>query len=307
MRRICVRATLAGQSVDTTVDAQVAKYYIERYLQGVRERPDLDRKIDEFHARAGDGVPTHEFLREFSREFSPDTATAFVADRLLREETSRPFRQLYERELANARAGQIPDTPPTTLDKYLFLVVPGFVYQSVKESGADLAGHRQLITRRGIQNYLIPIPETGTIDANADQIAEELSRAAATGKRLIVTSASTGGPSTALALAGLGAPERERVKAWVNVGGLLRGSAIADVADRLPRRLLSRALFYIKGWQYASVQSMMTERSRERFAMVAGVPEIFASTISASRSRATSAPSRAEGTGTCGARDRMTG
>ena len=274
MRRIRVRATLARQSVDTTVDLPVAKYYIERYLQGVRERPDLDRRIDQVNARAGDGVPTRELLREFSHEFSPDFATALLADRLLRDGKSRPFRQLYEHELAKARTGQIADTPPTA-DQYLFLFVPGWVYESVKELGADLAGPRQLITRRGIQNYLIPIAETGTIDANADHIAEELSRAASTGKRLVVTSASTGGPSTALALAKLGVRERERVKAWVNVGGLLRGSAIADVAVRLPRRLLTLAVCYIKGWEYASVQSMTTKRSRERFAMAAVVREMF--------------------------------
>src|SRR5690348_1175378 len=105
MRRIRVRATLGRQSVDTTVDSQVAKYYIERYLQGVRERPDLDRRIDQVDARAGDGVPTRELLRELSRELSPDFATALLADRLLREERSRTLRQLYERELGKARAG----------------------------------------------------------------------------------------------------------------------------------------------------------------------------------------------------------
>src|SRR5262245_16048966 len=110
MRPIRVRATLAGQSVDTTVDSKVAKYYIERYLQGVRERPDLDRRIDDVHARAADGVPLREFLGPLAEQFSPDFATAFLADRLLRDEKSRSFRQLYERELDKARAGQIPDT-----------------------------------------------------------------------------------------------------------------------------------------------------------------------------------------------------
>jgi hypothetical protein len=274
MRRIRVRATLAGQSVDTTVDSEVARYYIERYLQGVKERPDLDWRIDEIHARAADGVPLREFLCELSVRFSPDFATAFLADRLLRHGKSRPFRQLYDRELAKARAGQIPDTRPTA-HEYLLLFVPGWVYESVKHTGADLAGQRELITRWGIENYLIPIADSGTVDANADYIAKELSSALTTSKRVVLISASTGGPSTALALAKLDAAKRERVKAWVNVGGLLNGTAIADVAVRLPVSLYTRAVLYINGWDYASVHSMTTERSRERFAIAAAVQEMF--------------------------------
>jgi hypothetical protein len=274
MRRIHVRATLGGQTVDTTVDSKVAQYYIERYLQGVRERPDLDRRIDEIHARTAYGMPQRDFLYALSEQFSPDFATAFLADRLLRDGQSRPFRQLYERELAKARAGQIPDTR-SAAHAYLLLFVPGWVYQSVKHTGADLAGHRALIAQLGIENRLIPIAESGTVDANADHIARELSEAAIAGKQLVVISASTGGPSTALALAKLDAPKRESVTAWVNVGGLLQGTAIADLAVRLPVSLYTRAVLYMNGWDYASVQSMTTERSRERFAISGAVREMF--------------------------------
>lgn len=274
MRRLRVRASIAGQSVDTTVDSEIAKYYIERYLQGIRERPDLDGRIDAVHASAQNGMPTREFLRELSRQFSTDFATAFLADRILRDERSRPLRESYERALANARAGQ-GQAPHPSAHEYLFLLVPGWVYESVKDSGADMAGHRELFTRLDIENRLIPIAESGTVDANADHIAEEVARAAVGGKRLVVTSASSGGPSTALALSKLAPAHRERVYAWVNVGGLLHGSAIADRAARAPYSLLIRLLLLLKGWDYASVQSMMTERSRERFAAAVAAREVF--------------------------------
>jgi hypothetical protein len=275
--RIPVRATLAGQSIDTTVDSHAAWYYLERFLQGHREEPDLDRAIEQVHAQTEGGMPAREFLRDLSRRFSVDFAAAVLARRLLQDERSRSFRYLFEQELEATRARSVGD-PALTLPAagdYTFLFVPGYAYRTAKESGADLARHRDLLTRSAIGNRLLLIEEAGPIEENAEHIARELSQASTTSKRIIVISASTGGPSTALALASLSASQRRSIKAWVNVGGLIQGTALADRAARLPHRWIIRTLMFFRRWPWASVESMRTVRSRARFVQTPIPDDVF--------------------------------
>src|SRR5688500_8033164 len=128
---IRVQATLCGQRIDTTVDSELTRYYLEQYLQGARENPDLDEQIDRVHAAVGGAVPTREYLRELSQRFSTDFATAVLANRLLRDERSRAFRELFERELVAVRTGGAAALLTHAAEAYRFLFVPGWVYQSV--------------------------------------------------------------------------------------------------------------------------------------------------------------------------------
>jgi len=59
-----------------------------------------------------------------------------------------------------------------------------------------------------------------------------------------------------------------KVKAWVNIGGILRGSFIADSAVRWPKQWLVKIYLFFKGWDFDSVESMTTKRSHERLKRV---------------------------------------
>jgi hypothetical protein len=277
-RRIRARGQLAGQAIDTTVDSRLAKYYLERHLQGFRDDAAFDRLIDEIHAQSGSSLPSAEYLKYLSSQFSTDFATLYLARYLLGDPANQVFHRLFDNELrgVRARADSGAQTSRLSSESYTFLFVPGWVYESVTETGANFARPRQMLTALGIDNELIPIAECGTIEDNAEFIATELSHPRHRDKNIILVSASSGGSSTATALGRLLAPrELGHVKAWVNVGGLLQGSVMADRAVRAPRRWITKAIVFARRWNYESIVSMTTERSRTRYLQISVPRTLF--------------------------------
>jgi hypothetical protein len=83
-----VKSKFLGETINTTVDSEVARYYLESYLQGSRLKPDLDARIDELYKQQEEAIPTREELKKVSDRFSVDFATLFLADRLWADENS---------------------------------------------------------------------------------------------------------------------------------------------------------------------------------------------------------------------------
>ena len=77
-----VAAMLGGQRVATSVDSEMAKYYLEQYLEGRRLRPDFDQAIanalEELRPEASDA----EALRKLASRFSTDFAAIHFVARL---------------------------------------------------------------------------------------------------------------------------------------------------------------------------------------------------------------------------------
>jgi hypothetical protein len=276
--RIPAKGNLAGQVIDTTVDSELAKYYLEDYLQDCRCNPKLDLIIGQIETDDSHSIPDREYLKDITRRFSPDFATLYLAKRLLENKANTHLNRMFHQELSSARAGMSTGEfrfHPNSRN-YVLLFVPGWVYKSKPESGADLAKPRRVITERGLENRLIQIAETGTIEENADYIAKEIVQFSQLNKKIILVSASTGGPSACLALCNLlKAYHLKKVKAWVNIGGLLQGSFHADAATRWPRCWYTKVVLFLSGWNYDSVESMTTKRSRERIRQIDLQKEIF--------------------------------
>jgi len=266
--RIPARGELAGQLINTTVDSEVAKYYLEQYLQDRRNNPDLDLIINQAHMGDSGAIPSRDYLKYLSQRFSPDFAALYLAKKILEDSANMSIYRTFEEELARARidvkTGEYRLDP--AFRSYIILFVPGWVYKSEPESGADFAKPRAIITRYGVENHLIQIEETGTIEENADYIAEELIRVNRMEREIILVSASSGGASASLALGKLlGPSDLKNVKAWVNIGGLLQGSFLADASIRWPNRWVTKIILFFRNWDYDSIESMTIERSRERF------------------------------------------
>ena len=83
-----VKGQFLGETVSTTVDSEVARYYLESYLQGSRLKPDLDARIDELYKQQEEAIPTREELKKISDRFSVDFAALLLADRLWADENS---------------------------------------------------------------------------------------------------------------------------------------------------------------------------------------------------------------------------
>ena len=92
-----------------------------------------------------------------------------------------------------------------------------------------------LLNRHGARAALIETGENLTVEDNAELIAEQIRRYAASRQNLILVSGSKGGPEVALALSMLKHdPAGRQVKAWLNIGGLLHGTRLADLALSWP-------------------------------------------------------------------------
>jgi hypothetical protein len=215
-------------------------------------------------ARA-DTAALRDALAALSRAASvDDAAQAFAAsvDALPR---NRDFRMRLEAASTEASGGPVASAP-----RYLFLLVPGWRYRVNVETGADLARPRAVLERLGFATELVPLDENGTIEANARALADAIARHEAGGRTLILVSTSKGGAEAHLALDLARRSEGAgHVAGWVNIGGLLNGSAIADYWAAWPQRWLAAIAFAFQGFGIASIDSMTTETSRARFAAAA--------------------------------------
>ncbi|HEY6007519.1 MAG TPA: hypothetical protein VIU40_04290 [Geobacteraceae bacterium] len=263
-----VEGELAGQRVGTTVDSEAAKYYLENYLAGDRSHPRYAPVIASA-LEAWDRYPLDAgTLRGLAGDFSPDFATIYFISRIYGEPCNRRAHQLFRNYQTTLRGGGTsriapPDPRPT---RYLFAFVPGFAYRREPAIGADFARQRRLMMAAGFKTFLIETDEVGTVERNAAFIADELVRLGREHDEIILVSTSKGGAEAALALGKLLKPgQAAKVKAWVSVGGLLRGTPIADRALRWPRSWWTRVLFFFLGLPAESIESLGTKRRGETF------------------------------------------
>ncbi len=263
-----MQGELAGQKIDTTVDSQIAKYYLQHYLRNKTSNPEFDNKIEHLLQDQNDTIPSSEYLKKLSDETSVDFATLYLAKIILEVKTNQSFHLKLKEELSKIKSGIKTDGQhlhPNS-KSYVFLFIPGWVYKSEPENGADFAKPRKILTQQGLENYLIEIDETGTMEENAAYLSREIARYSQFNKNLILVSASSGGPAVLQAIGELLTPSQLiKVKAWVNIGGILHGSFLADSAVRWPKQWLVRMFLFFKGWDFDSVESMTTKSSRQRF------------------------------------------
>ena len=64
------KGTLSGEAIETTVDSDVARYFLESYIQGKNENPRLHGQIDALTHRYERSLPSREELRVISSEAS---------------------------------------------------------------------------------------------------------------------------------------------------------------------------------------------------------------------------------------------
>lgn len=163
---------------------------------------------------AGDLTP--EALREITNRHGIDTATALLHDRLVRA----PERAAFMHRIA----ARVPDDG--LKKRFRIVMVPGSWYASLPHTRADGSVALNAAQALGYESELVPVDETGTLANNADFLIDWLGRS---DQPTILVSVSKGGADvkTALALAG-GTGVFRRVVAWINLGGLLHGTPMAE-------------------------------------------------------------------------------
>ncbi|MGH7962120.1 MAG: hypothetical protein ACRERD_09900, partial [Candidatus Binatia bacterium] len=248
--------------METTVDSEIARYYLESYLQGKNENRDMAERISALYGQYRKSIPSREELKGISQAFSVDFASLFLADRLLNNECNKKLNQSFAHHLKNATT---VDT--SVASSYSVLFVPGWDYaENGHLTGADFAKPRELATEFGVEHYLVTLPPTGSVEECAEMLAGEIARHNRSGKKILLAGASSAGPAIHLALGELlDIKELGSIKAWLNLGGILQGSPLIDYLEGRPQRWLFNLIVWFKGWDKEAVLSMGTNPSRKRF------------------------------------------
>jgi hypothetical protein len=254
-----------GDEIRTTVDSPEAAYYLEHYLAGERSNPALDTKIERLHRdAAGDRPPNRVELAAIAEDFSTDFAALFFADRVAHEGANHAFQARFKRYLDNPA-----DNDPVLAagyERYVVLFAPGWDYRANGHvTGADLKRPRELVATLGLDSRLIAYDPNGAVEANARDIRAAIKAAATSGIRVIIVGASSAGPAIHLALSELAERGETAPAAWINLGGILHGSPLLEIAAKPPQSLFFKTYLWFKGWDRDAVDSMSATRSRARF------------------------------------------
>ena len=253
-----VRGMVGGQTIDTRVDSEVARYYLGSYLAGNHSDTALDERIDRVYQSTNGQLPDRGQLKRLSDDFSVDFAALYFADQIARVPVNRRFRSAFDRAYEYTRKA-FPEGQVKLPADYEVLVVPTYLYTRIFAAGADMAVPRAALQKAGLTCYFVETEDDGPVEANADIVAAAIRARAQSGRRLIILTASKSGPEVALALTKLGPTETRHVAAWINAVGALQGTPLAD--DRL-----FPELEYIVGkLDPLGTESMTTARSRQRF------------------------------------------
>jgi hypothetical protein len=273
-QRVPVSGRLADKPISTTVDSRLAAEYMQELSSGNAASRRFDTLIADVEHRFK-GLPlTSSVLRELSKQTSPDFATLFFIRKSLTDPANAEFQTRYVNEVMRIktmiRRNHWGTLVPNGIHDYKFLFVPGFRYVSEPNSGAAFISQREWMRKLGFNVKLIPILEDGTIPENAKLIAQAIRQESRSDAKLILVSTSKGGPETVLALGKVLQPaETAAVKGWISVGGLIRGTQLADWATEWPQSWFIRTIFSQQGIDPRSLPGLTTRASAKRFDEIA--------------------------------------
>ena len=258
---LAVRGSVGGQTIESRVDSEVARYYLASYLAGKHGNATLDERIDRVYQSVNGNLPDRGELKRLSEEFSNDFAALYLADQIERAPVNRRFRSAFDKAYDYTRK-TLPEnrvTLPAAAAGYEVMFIPAYLYKRITFTGADLAAPRAALQRVGFTCHFVETDEDGTVEANADLVIAAIRARAQSGRRLILVSASKSGPEVALALTRLGPAETRHVAVWINTVGALQGSPMAD------ERLAPELEYIVGKVKLGGRESMMTALSRQRF------------------------------------------
>ncbi|MFT5116447.1 MAG: hypothetical protein ACI8P9_005818 [Parasphingorhabdus sp.] len=270
-----VNVVFIEEPIKTTVDSEIAQYYLTDYLQGNKSRPETDNEIDNLYEQQTSKLPDRSFLERLSKEYSTDFAALFLADRIWNIGPNRKLQRAFHQKLSLPRS-QLYQKPETR-DEYIILLIPGWNYvANGKITGSDFSSPRKLIDDLGIENHLVRVPTTGSVFQSAEVIVESILRFSQDGRKIIVVGASAAGPAIHYTLGKRLSPQQlGSVVAWINLGGILQGSPLIDYFQNWPQKILLNLAIWIRGWDNEEILTMSAEQSRRRIKTLALPPNLL--------------------------------
>jgi len=260
--KIPVKTNFHGYAIETTVDDERARLYIENYLQGKRVPTALQQTFDAFEKQYATSLPTRAELQQIAAKSSLDLGALVFMHRLLSLPGNPELNRHYLQNLENVRTSKARYSK----QDILIMLVPGYDYaENGHVTGADFKRPRALLEQAGYEVLLVDIDPIGSVEENAAYLSKMIAKHS--GRRIVIAGASSAGPAIHLALGQMASrSDLANVKAWLNLGGILQGVPGPDQFSPGPKGWLCSAIIRFKGWRKYSFESMRTEVSRRRFA-----------------------------------------
>ena len=217
-QNIQVDGILFGRPIQTFVDSELAKNMLTN---------PTDSNVMRLFSNFSTYEINTETLSEITQIYSMDVATLFFLKKIYEQEENRLIQDFYLTAI-DTLSLENNKYDLTFLQDYFIAFVPGFRYEYI-DNGGDFLQQRILLDSAGIEYEMINIEGIGRVNRNAEIIADRLQELSKIHSNIIVISVSKGGMETAIALGELIQPQNlSAIKAWINVGGILKGTPIAD-------------------------------------------------------------------------------
>ena len=252
---IPVNGFLFGRNFTTTVDNQLAKKMLskEDYVEV--------NKLFTVYANKPLNTAT---LSEISKKYSMDVSTLYFLERAYKSPKNKEAQDLYLKYFNQFSDKNFKQQFEPVQNVYVAFV-PGLDYLDTS-NGGDFAKQRKLFTSNGIHNELILTESWGLADRNAEIVAKRLKELNKQYEQIIIVSASKGGLDVAIALGKLlKAKDIPSVKAWVSVGGILKGSPVADKYLSWPKCWVAEIGLLFAGQNINLVQDVSYKKRTEDF------------------------------------------
>ena len=148
------------------------------------------------------------------------------------------------------------------LMRLVFVLVPGYDYEDNGHlTGADLKAQATMFTDMGLRVEFVEVDPVGTVLESADVVQKALLSLG--DEEIVIAGPSSAGPAIHTALSRL--EQQSRVRAWLNVGGTLRGVPFLDWFQEAPQSVLFDLIVWVQDWRHDSLDSLTTRVLRKRF------------------------------------------
>ena len=217
-KNIWVEGTLFGRPFQTYVDHELAKTMLTNRS---------DSSVIQLFSNYSESNLDTETLSEITKKYSFDVATLFFIEKLYEQAKNKEIQDFYLSTIDDLSL-EDKELAMSFLKDYFIVFVPGFKYKNIN-NGGNFLKQRRLLDAAGIAHEMIDIGEVGRVYDNAKIVATRLQELCRLHDNIIVISVSKGGLETAIAMNELiDLQNISSIKAWLNVGGTLKGTPVAD-------------------------------------------------------------------------------
>lgn len=192
-------------------------------------------------------IPSLQELSSLVKRYSSDYATIFLLRAIYSNKFQERSQKLYLNFSERLKTSGLSKRDLVKLGKFQFLFVPGLAYRLDTSTGADFERQRQWFGKQGFKTVLIETDELGLATNNALIIGKYLATNSDK-RKIILVSASKGSQDVLTYLNKIASPEETaRIHSWINIGGINRGTLLADEFTKIPKSLLAKILLGFHG------------------------------------------------------------